>query len=196
LGEIETVLGEHLGVEQAVVELREDERGDKGLVAYVVVDGSGGVGAEELRGYLKDRLPGYMVPAVYVFLDELPLNPNGKVDRHSLPEPVKTRMIDGESIGKPRNALDEVLVDIWREVLDVDYVSIHDDFFELGGHSILAIRVLSRIENSLQIDLPVIDFFENSTIADLSNRIERLLIADREAELNSIYKQEGDLFDE
>ncbi|MFE3048388.1 amino acid adenylation domain-containing protein [Streptomyces albidoflavus] len=145
LGEVESALLTHPGVRDAVVLAWQEESGRRRLVAYVVPeDGGSGPRGADLRAHLSGHLPDYMVPAVFVTLDHLPLTPSGKVDRRSLPEPE----VDADRLGTgytaPRDATEETLAAIWAEVLGVSRVGVHDNFFDLGGDSILSIQVVSR----------------------------------------------------
>ncbi|HLK58813.1 MAG TPA: amino acid adenylation domain-containing protein, partial [Chthonomonadaceae bacterium] len=167
LGEIESVLSQHPGVREAVVLAREEGAGDKRLVAYVV--GLPGLSLSALREHLREKLPDYMVPTAFVVMEAFPLSPNGKVDRKALPAPEPESR--DEAYVAPRTPIEEGLVEIWSEVLGRERVGIHDNFFELGGHSLLATRVISRIRNIFQAELPVRALFEASTIADLAERI-------------------------
>jgi hypothetical protein len=135
LGEIEAALTQHPAVAQAIVTAEETTRRDKRLVAYVVAQPRYAPSAIELRTFLKDRLPEHMVPAIFVSLDSFPLNPNGKVDRRVLPSPGDTRPELEKAFVGFRTPTEEMLADIWSEVLGVERVGIHDDFFDLGGHS-------------------------------------------------------------
>jgi len=172
LGEIEAVLGLHAGVREAVVVAREDVPGDKRLVAYLVVaQEQRAPSTGELRSYLKQKLPEYMVPQAFVMLDALPLTPNGKVDRRALPAPDEARPELAQQYVAPRNAVEEVVADIWAEVLKVEQVGIHDNFFELGGHSLLATQVISRVRRAVQVELPLRALFEDPTVAGLSHRL-------------------------
>jgi amino acid adenylation domain-containing protein len=173
LGEIEAALCAQEQVRQAVVIARSHGGGEKTLVAYVVKEGAGELSSRELRGYLSERLPEYMVPAAFVWLASLPLTPNGKVDRAALPEPQWDEVaMAGEYVG-PRSALEEVLANIWAEVLGLERVSIHDDFFALGGHSLLATRLVSRVRETLGINLSLRELFEAPTVAGLSIQAEQ-----------------------
>ena len=125
----------------------------------------------ELREHLKDRLPEYMMPSAFVLLDALPLNANGKVDRRSLPMPAGFRQMAASYVA-PRTPTEEQLAAIWSEVLQVAKVGIHDDFFELGGHSLLATQVISRIRDSLGVEVPVRAMFESPTIQGLAVAVE------------------------
>nr|MBA3568939.1 methyltransferase domain-containing protein [Pyrinomonadaceae bacterium] len=125
----------------------------------------------KLRSYLQERLPDYMVPSAFVLLDEIPLTPNGKVDRRALPAPDRARPELEEEYVTPRSAVEEVMVGIWAEVLDVEEVGVYDDFFKRGGHSLKATQVISRVREAFQIELPLRSFFEQPTVAGLAARI-------------------------
>ena len=169
LGEIETVVGEHDGVCECVAMVREDVAGDKRLVCYVV--GEESVSARELRSYLVDKLPEYMVPSVFVLLEKFPLTPNGKVDRKALPAPERSRSDLAEAYIEPRTALERVLAGIWSQVLGVERVGVDDNFFELGGHSLLVTQLLSRVHEACQMKLPMRYIFEAPTVAGLAARM-------------------------
>ncbi len=167
LGEIEAVLAQHPKVLQAVVIAREDEPGEKRLVAYVVPKQEQAVTSQELRGLLKEKLPDYMVPSTFVILDTLPLTLTGKIDRRALPAPDKTpRSIDVNFVA-PRTPTEEVLTAIWTEVLGVQS-GIYDNFFEVGGHSLLATQVISRIRDVFSVELSLHSLFETPTVAGLA----------------------------
>ena len=146
LGEIEAVLHECPAVCDARVIVREEAFGDRRLVAYVVPERETSSAGEEIRGYLKDKLPGYMMP-ILVMLDKLPLTPNGKLDRRALPPPERPET--EELFEGPRDRVEELLAGIWTEVLGVERVSIYDHFFDLGGHSLTAMQVVARLQNQL-----------------------------------------------
>jgi amino acid adenylation domain-containing protein len=174
LGEIETVLGGHPGVRESVVVANRDEPAAARLVAYVVArEGRESLPPSELRGYLRERLPDYMVPSVFVVLDELPLTPNGKVDRRALPAPGAQAHEPGAGFEAPRTPTEEVLASIWEAVLEVAPVGINDNFFSLGGHSLLATRAVSRIQETFQMSLPLRALFEAPTVLELAQLIER-----------------------
>ncbi len=137
LGEIEAALGQHPAVREAVVLAREDAPGEKRLVAYVVA-GARAADDDDLRRFLKEKLPEYMVPAVFVLLDALPLMPNGKIDRRALPAPDRSRPELDKAFVAPRTPTEELLAEIWAQLLDIERVGVHDNFFDLGGHSLLA----------------------------------------------------------
>ena len=171
LGEVESVLATHAGVREAVAVLREDEGGDMRLVAYFVAAQGPEPGDGELRAYLAERLPDYMVPSAFVRLERLPLNVNGKVDRAALPEP--GRPPRSERYVAPRNELERTLADIWAELLRVERVGVDESFFELGGHSLLATQVISRVSESLQVEVPLRTLFESPTVGGLAEAIAR-----------------------
>ncbi|HYH79360.1 MAG TPA: amino acid adenylation domain-containing protein, partial [Longimicrobium sp.] len=168
-GEIEAELLRHPGVREAVVLARDDRAGEKRLVAYVVADAW--PGAEALRAHLSARLPDYMVPGALIALDALPLTPSGKVDRRALPEP--DLAAEGAYVA-PRTAAEEVLAEIWGEVLGVERVGVADGFFELGGHSLIATRVVSRTRQAFGVELPLRAVFEAQTVRALAARVEAL----------------------
>ena len=168
LGEIETALREHEGVVEAVVAARVGAHGDTRLTAYVVAAKGRALTGGELRAFLKERLPEYMLPSAYVSLDRLPLTPHGKVDRRALPQPDgEARELDVPFVA-PRSAVEEVLCEIFAEVLGVERVGVHDNFFELGGHSLLATQVASRVRKAFQPDLPLRKVFEAPTAGALA----------------------------
>jgi amino acid adenylation domain-containing protein/non-ribosomal peptide synthase protein (TIGR01720 family) len=173
LGEIETVLGQHPGVRQGVVVAREELPGSKRLVGYVVARNDPAPASRELRSFLKEKLPDYMVPSAFVFLPALPLLANGKIDRKALPPPASTRSMENTYV-PPRSAVETVLAGIWSEVLHLDRIGIHDNFFELGGDSLLATQVASRVQDTYALEglLPAI--FEAPTVAGCAQRIEEL----------------------
>lgn len=170
LGEIEAVLAGHAGVKQAIVIAKPDAHGDKRLIAYVVDQRERAVTAGQLREYLKERLPEYMVPGAMVLLPKLPLNANGKLDRHSLPEPEQPSR---ETQAAASTATEAQIAAIWAEVLGLDHVGADDDFFEIGGHSLLAVQVLSRMNRTLGLDLPLQLLFDSPTIGKLAGWIDQ-----------------------
>jgi amino acid adenylation domain-containing protein len=166
LGEIEAVLVQHACVVEAVVIAREDTPTNRHIVAYIVSKQH--ITASELRTFLKEKLPNYMLPSAFVMLEKIPLTPNGKVDRRALPAP----NIDLSSVVSPRTPTEEMLANLWMEVLSLKQVGIHDNFFELGGHSLLATQVISRLRSLFRVDLPIRRLFEYPTVAELSQAIE------------------------
>ncbi|HKV33206.1 MAG TPA: amino acid adenylation domain-containing protein [Pyrinomonadaceae bacterium] len=174
-GEIESVLTQHPAVSKALVMAKEATAGDRRLVAYFVAKGDPAITSEDLKRYLQDRLPGFMVPTAWVRLDELPLTPNGKVDRAALPEPDVARPDSLSVFQAPRSQTEEILAGIWERVLNVEGIGRDDDFFALGGYSLLATRIISRVRESFKVELPVRSIFEWPRLADLAERIEETL---------------------
>jgi len=160
LGEIEAALRTHPAVRAAAVAVREDSAGEKRLVAYIV--GLGETPVAALREHLRARVPDYMMPAGFVPLATLPLTPNGKLDRRALPALEGVEAAASDYLA-PRDAIERVLADLWREVLKADRVGARDNFFELGGHSLLAAQALARIRKIFQVELPLRTFFEAAT---------------------------------
>ncbi|HEV2735538.1 MAG TPA: condensation domain-containing protein, partial [Longimicrobiaceae bacterium] len=171
-GEVEAALTRLPEVRDAAVAVREDEPGERRLVAYVVAEPRpGGVDPERLRARLRESLPDYMVPSAFVPLEELPLTPNGKLDRAALPAPEAVAAGAREYVA-PRGPVEEALAEIWAEVLRRERVGAHDDFFALGGHSLLATRVVSRIRAVFGAELPLRAVFEAPGLAALATRVE------------------------
>jgi acyl-coenzyme A synthetase/AMP-(fatty) acid ligase/acyl carrier protein len=166
LGEIETELAAYPGVRETVVLAREDQAGDKRLVAYLVLDQQPAPSISKLRDFLKEKLPDYMVPTAFVILDVFPLTPNGKIDRRALPAPDRSGL--EEDYVAPRTSTEQTLADIWANILGVEQFGIHDNFFELGGHSLLAMQVISRMREAVGVELPVRNLFEAPNIAKLA----------------------------
>ena len=172
LNEIESVLAQHPAIQEIVVIAREDNPGDKRLVAYVVSQQEQ-PHSSDLRSFLQERLPNYMMPSAFVFLDTLPLTPNGKVDRRALPAPDASNIQLDTDFVPPSNPTEEKLATIWAEVLGVERVGIHDNFFELGGHSLLALRLFAKIEQVFGRIFSLATLFEAPTVKDLANVIDR-----------------------
>jgi amino acid adenylation domain-containing protein len=170
-GEIEAVLTQHPEVRDAVVVVREDHPGDPRLVAYFVPQQERDPGAGELREFLAGKLPEHMVPGIFVRLESLPALPNGKVDRSALPVPGRSDLAARRTVA-PRNLTEEVVAEIWGEVLGLPEVSVHDSFLAAGGHSLLATRMLARLRQAFQIELPLSRIFEAADLASLAEEIE------------------------
>jgi amino acid adenylation domain-containing protein len=167
LGEIESVIECHPAASEAVVVAREDVPGDRRLIAYVA-PATAGAQAGALRGFLKERLPAYMLPSAFVFLDVFPLTPNGKLDRKALPAPHnRSPELDASYIA-PRTSTEEALASIWREVLNVKRIGVHDNFFEMGGHSLLALQLRFQIERTLEIEMPLVAIYLSPTIEGMA----------------------------
>ncbi|MDZ8257987.1 non-ribosomal peptide synthetase [Nostoc sp. ChiQUE01b] len=173
LGEIEAALSQHPHVQASCVIAREDIRGDKRLVAYIVPQPQVTPRISVLRSFLKEKLPEYMVPSAFVILESLPLTPNGKIDRRALPAPEPSSELLEKYVA-PRTPIEEILASIWQQVLKVELVGRHDDFFELGGHSLLATQFISRVRSRLKIEIPLRSLFAAPTIAELAPSIQQL----------------------
>ncbi len=173
-GEVEAVLKEHPVVREAVVLARDDVRGDKQLVAYVVPQRKQEIATGVLREFLRTRLPEYMVPGRFVLLHALPLTANRKLDRLALPAPDRARPeLDNPPVA-PRSHVEEVVAGIWTEVLGLDGIGVSDNFLELGGHSLKATQVVSRVREAFHVELPVHSLFTTPTVAGLAEVIERV----------------------
>jgi acyl carrier protein len=181
LAEIELALSRHPAVQQAVVMAREDQPGDKRLVAYVVADREPPPTRKDLDNFLRESLPDYMTPSALVLLDAMPRTPNGKIDRRALPAPDEFRS-DGEEWVAPSNAIEKKVAEIWSEMFNGNKIGIFDNFFHLGGHSIKAVRVINRINQAFNMNLSVRNVFEEPTVAGLALLIEETLIEKLEAE--------------
>jgi len=196
LEEIQALLNEHESVRQAVVMARADGVGEKRLVAYVVAAGETASG-RELREYLAKRVPGYMVPSVVVVMDEMPLTPNGKVDRRALPAPEQAWVEMEVEYVAPRSAAEEVVAEVWKRVLGIERVGVYDNFFVIGGHSLLATQVLAQIRAIFQVDVPVHHLFQTPTVESLVNVISQIW-GQREIveEIAETYQHVGELSQE
>jgi amino acid adenylation domain-containing protein len=175
LGEIEAAIQSHEGVRECVAAVREDAPGAKRLVAYLIPsrDEESPTPAE-LRTHLKERLPEYMMPSHFVLMDEMPLTPNGKVDRRALPEPSAV-VGNAREYVSTRTPVEEVLAGVWSQVLGAERVGVNDNFFELGGHSLLATQLVSRIREAFKVEMPLRAVFESPTVAELAGHVEALL---------------------
>ncbi|NWF60957.1 MAG: AMP-binding protein, partial [Fischerella sp.] len=180
LGEIEAVLCQHPAVQETVVNLvvrsnantREDVPGDKDLVAYVVLKPSQVATTEQLRLFLREKLPNYMIPSAFVMLDTLPLNPNGKVDRRAFPAPEQVRQEATKTFVAARNQIEYQLTQIWEEVLGIQPIGIKDNFFDLGGHSFLALNLFARIEAQFGKKLPLAILFQSGSVEALADILQ------------------------
>ncbi|HKR12800.1 MAG TPA: amino acid adenylation domain-containing protein [Pyrinomonadaceae bacterium] len=173
LGEIEAKLEEHSSVRRSVVIVRRDLESGPRLVAYVVAMHPALTPAE-LREHLRGQLPESMIPSAFVFLDALPLNWSGKVNRHALPAPERLRT---EGIGvddPPRTAVEEQIAAVWSDILGLERIGVNDNFFDLGGHSLLATQVVARLTDIFRVEVPLREFFLHPTIAGLATKIEEL----------------------
>ncbi|MEG3902154.1 amino acid adenylation domain-containing protein [Microcoleus sp. B4-C5] len=175
LGEIEAVLSQYPAVREAIALVREDNPGDKRLVAYIVPNSELKTQDSELindlRCYLKQKLPQYMMPSAFVLLEAMPLTPNGKIDRRSLRAPDTNTAEFESNFTEPRTPDEQLIAEIWAEVLGLERVGIHDNFFELGGHSLLATQAISRLREAFQVELPLRSLFESPTVATVTESL-------------------------
>jgi amino acid adenylation domain-containing protein len=179
-GEIEAALRQHAAVRESAVVARENGQGIHHLVAYVVAAREPVPTVSELRGFLEEKLPEYMVPAAFVLLDALPLTPHGKVDRHALPTPDGTRPELNKPFVAPRSPTEKLLAEIWAQVLGVEPIGVQDNFFDLGGHSLLATQIMFRLRDTFQAEIPLRTLFEKPTIEELALAVEEILLEEIE----------------
>ena len=184
LGEIETVLSQHPSVRETLALVRKDSPEDTRLIVYVVPNHHSNPTSSELRSFLKAKLPNYMIPSAFVFLDALPLTASGKLDRRYLPAPDQTRLEGvssfalpaadscrlemNEKFVAPRNPIEQKVAVIWAELLGLEQVGIHDNFFDLGGHSLLATQVIARVRRAFRMEIPLRALFEKPTVEELA----------------------------
>ncbi|MGD2087372.1 MAG: non-ribosomal peptide synthase/polyketide synthase [Candidatus Aminicenantes bacterium] len=171
LGEIENHLLNYEDIKEAVVLAKENSSRNKYLCAYITADIK--IEASDIREYLLDKLPAYMIPGSFVFLEKMPLNPNGKIDRKAL---LQYNPDADQNYVSPQNEVEETMARIWSEVLNVDKkrIGIHDNFFQLGGHSFKAIGLVNKIHKSFKVEIPFVEIFKNPTIKSLSDSISKI----------------------
>lgn len=190
-GEIEVVLSQYPAIREAVVRLHEPVPGDRWLAAYLLVEPDQLPDSGEITRFLGDRLPDYMVPSRFMFMDAFPMTPSGKVDRLALPLPDDVRSVPATEVVAPRTHLEEVVAAVWVDVLKLERAGIHDNFFELGGHSLLATQFIARLRREITMELPVRMLFDFPTIAGLCRHmIER---AEDEFGDNETEKESGSI---
>jgi amino acid adenylation domain-containing protein len=176
LGEIEAVLNEHPRVEDNVIVAR--ARGlskEKDLIAYVVTPAASALPVTELRSFLQQKLPDYMVPSLFVELNALPLTPNGKIDRNALPPPNHNERDLARDFTEPRTEVEELVAQTWRDIFNIENLSIYDNFFELGGHSLLGMQLVAQLRETFDREIPLSALFEAPTVVGVSLEIEKLL---------------------
>jgi amino acid adenylation domain-containing protein len=178
LGEISATLHRHSAVRSSVVVVGAHGSGERRLIAYVVPAEGGRPDTEQLRADLAQHLPSYMVPAAFVCLEELPMTPNGKVDRAALPAPTVANTAQPADSARPRNELERVLETIVAELLELDRVGVDEDFFMLGGHSLLGAQLVTRIGDCFGVAMSLRSLFDNPTVAGIGAEVERLVVAD------------------
>jgi amino acid adenylation domain-containing protein len=197
IGQIEHALLEHPLVRATAVVVRENQSGEKELVAYLVVAGDTPPASTTLRHFLASRMPGYMVPGTFVLLENLPLTRTGKLNRQALPEPADARLMPEAPFAEPRNPIEKKLADIWRNVLGAARVGLHDSFFDLGGHSLIASTIVARMGEVFKIEISLRQFFERSTIAQMADLIKHSLQINLEgAELANVLTEIESLSEE
>jgi acyl carrier protein len=182
LREIEAALGEHPMVREAVVVAREDVPGDRRLAAYLV-SRNGPLVVADLRGFLKERLPEYMIPVSFTELERLPLTPSGKVDRRALPAPDSARRELEKDFVAPRTESEETIAAIFAEVLGLNRVGVTESFFEMGGHSLLLPQVIHKLRSAFQVEVPLRALFDEPTVEGLAIAIEEILLEEIERQL-------------
>ncbi|MDB6015101.1 MAG: amino acid adenylation protein, partial [Gammaproteobacteria bacterium] len=184
LGEIEAQLAQHQTVKETVVIAREDTPGDKRLVAYITEHQPGASSVENLRAFLKERLPEHMIPGAFVVLERLPLTPNGKLDRRALPTP-ELGAYSSRQYEKPEGEIEELLAGVWQDLLHVDLIGRQDNFFELGGHSLLIVQMMERLRR-VGLSAEIRRVFENPTLQDLAREFSRTACDEIEVPPNGI----------
>jgi acyl carrier protein len=171
LGEIESTLNEHPAVCQSLVMAREQRHGEKRLIAYIVVREGESLTIEELRGFLKEKLPEYMAPSAFALLDTFPLTPNGKVDRKALPNPDGVLPKIGAAFVAPHTEIERGLAEVWREILGVERVGVNDNFFDLGGDSLRLLQLQQKLQERLRRGFPLITLFRYPTVSALARHL-------------------------
>ncbi|MBG1268288.1 thioesterase domain-containing protein [Nostoc sp. WHI] len=174
LAEIEIVLRQHPSVKETVVIVREEVSGEKRLVAYLTLNQEQTAKVEQLRRFLEQKLPAYMMPSAFVILKALPMTPNGKIDRRSLPESAQTRQQAEETFAAPSNETELQLAKIWEKVLGIEPIGIRDNFFDLGGDSLLSIRLFAQVQEAFKKNLPLAILYQNPTIEQLAIILRQL----------------------
>ncbi len=189
VGEIEVILAQHPDLRQTAVIVREDQPGDKRLVAYVCPNQGQIPTSGQLRRFLSEKLPDYMVPGTFIILEAFPLTPSGKVDRKALPIPDASSLIRETSFVAPRDSVELQLAQIWSEILGVSPIGVHDNFIELGGHSLLATKIIGLVRDRFQVELPLNCLFECPTVAELAQEVIPLEGLDVGASLQPIPRE-------
>ncbi|WDD30116.1 amino acid adenylation domain-containing protein (plasmid) [Nostoc sp. UHCC 0926] len=179
LGEVESFICQYPGIRETVVIAQGETLGERQLIGYVVFNKKVNHHIADLRLFLKERLPKYMIPSVLMVLNSLPLTPNGKVNRNALPAPNSRLQVESDFVN-PRTSVEQDMANIWANVLKIEQVGIHDNFFELGGYSLIAIQIINRIRRILGVELPLHILMEAPTIAKLSACIEKIRLTKQE----------------
>ncbi|UCH95998.1 MAG: amino acid adenylation domain-containing protein, partial [Candidatus Aminicenantes bacterium] len=189
LGEIESQLDKIKGIKKSLVLCPQNRNQENYLAAYYVKDKQKEIDETEIIRILKQSLPGYMIPNVFMRMEAFPLTPSGKIDRHSLPEPDISQLFPEEKLVKPGNRIEEILLETWKEILKVERIGIDSDFFELGGHSLKAIILVSQIHKKLDVKLPLTEIFKTPTIRSLARYIKEAA-KDKYVSIKSAEKKE------
>jgi acyl carrier protein len=192
LNDVEAAIMHHKYVKKCAVTVIEPDTPHRRLAAYIVT-GEEALSIAELRDFLRQRLPGYMVPADFMLLPVLPLTPTGKIDRKQLPAPPSMRPELTVSYVAPQTHIEQTLAEIWAEMLGREKIGVHDNFFDLGGHSLLATQVVSRIRNRLKVEFAQRSFFESPTIAEQARLIAQQQVNSGASQID---KQMADLLSE
>lgn len=171
LAEIEILLEQQPGVQQAVMMVREDKSGDTRLVAYIVRRSDQAVTASSLLAVIEAKLPEYMVPSSFVFLEKLPLTANGKIDRNALPAPSMQNQTSERTDENPRNEIERLISQVWKEALGVDHVGLRDNFFDMGAHSLMVAEVHAQLQQLLGREISLVDLFEFPTVSALARHL-------------------------
>jgi amino acid adenylation domain-containing protein len=197
LAEIEAALARHPMVSAAAVVAKDVEPGDKRLIAYLEWTGDAGPDIDELRVFLRESLPAYMIPSAWVTVAALPLTPSRKVDRAALPDPAPSQLDGARGYTAPRDPAEETIAGIWSDILGVERIGVDDDFFGLGGHSLLATRVLARLRADLAVEVPLRCLFEATTVAELAVVVTDLIAAEldelTDAQMSELISRDGAL---
>jgi acyl carrier protein len=179
-GEIEAALNEHPAVKTSIVTAFGKNHSQKRLIAYILPQQNAVPATCELREFLREKLPDYMVPSAFVIIDKLPLSANGKINRKALPEP-DVAIPEEKTFVEPRTPVEEMLVKVCSEVLGIEKLSVSDNFFELGGNSLLAIQLAGKVREICQVELPLCEIFERHSLAGLAEKI-----SERKAQKNTV----------
>ncbi len=173
LGDIETTIGQFEGVSENRVIVREDQPNDRRLASYIVAKDNQNFSMEALKKFLQAQLPAYMIPAAFVLMEQFPLTVSKKVDRSKLPIPEWTKTVEKETFVPPASPTEEILANIWSELLSIPKISVHDDFFELGGHSLIAVSMMAKIEQRIGRKVPLASLLKNSTVRQLAQLLDQ-----------------------
>jgi hypothetical protein len=192
LGEIEDVISRHPAIREAAVMVEYQDEASPRLVCYVVARGMHRPSGEEMRVFMAAKLPEYMLPGSFIWVDEMPQTPNGKLDRKLLATACGTRASSSQLPKRPQDAVEEVLTEVWSELLGAECIGVNQNFFDLGGHSLLAMKLTAVVREIFQVDIEIGGFFKNSSIEALAQNI-RSLAGDRALRCAELFKAVGQL---